>query len=395
MIDFENHVFQVTEINDCIGSLFDECFSFVRVEGEIVNISKSKNNHIYFALKDENSILNGVCWSNRASQLSGKIKEGARVCCSGSLTIYSKGSRYQLNVSDIVKRDDEGEFLLKLKRLREKLSKEGLFDIDRKKKLPEFPTRIALITSKNGSVIHDMLHRIRDRFPCEVIICDVSIQGEKAKGDIIKYVKSMDIGVADLAIIARGGGSNEDLSCFNDEGLVRAVSKAKIPIISAIGHEDDKTLLDYVVDLSAPTPTAAIELVLPVRSDVESFLNQQRRKFLYILNQKFSFLNIKVENFSRINRILQHKVDNLCVKFDLIANKMNFLIKENMSKIENQIQRYHMILERHDHNRILNLGYALVRQERRVVQDKKGLQKIKDFSIIFRDGEVLAKMVEE
>jgi exodeoxyribonuclease VII large subunit len=395
IINFENHVFQVTEVNNLIKSVFDEAFYFIKVEGEIVDVSRSKNNHIYFSIKDENSILNVVCWADKSFKFSKIIKEGVKVCCSGSITIYPKSSKYQLRLENIIKKDEEGEFLIKLQKLKEKLKKEGLFDLSKKKKLPKFPTKIALITSKNGSVIHDMLHRIEDRFPCEVIVCDVSIQGEKAVSNIIQYVEKLNDKIADLAIIARGGGSDEDLSCFNDENLLRAVSKAKIPIVSAIGHEDNLTLLDLVADLSAPTPTAAIELVLPVKKDLEIFLDLQRKKFLSVLNQRILFFEMKIENFQKINKVIQYKISDLLIKFDLIKNKFHFLVKENMNKIDQRILNYEKILENHDFHRILKLGYTVVKQSGKVVSDAKNLQKSDNLSIIFRDGEIFTKMVDK
>ena len=394
IIDFENHTFQVTEINNLIKTIFDEYFYFIKVEGEIVDVSRSKNNHIYFSIKDSNSILNVVCWADKSFRFSKIITEGAKVCCSGSIAIYAKNSKYQLKLENIVKKEDSGEFLLKLQRLKEKLKKEGLFDISRKKKIPAFPTRIALITSKNGSVIHDMMHRIQSRFPCEVIICDVSIQGEKAVSDIIKYVKKLNNGIADLAIIARGGGSDEDLSCFNDEELLREIVKSEIPIVSAIGHEDNQVLLDLVADLSAPTPTAAIELVLPVKKDLEMMLENQKKKFMSILNQKISFLEMKIENFEKINQILQYKISSFLIKFDLMKNKFHFLVKESMNKIDQLISNYENILENHNYERILKLGYTVIKQNKKVVSSKKNISKDKNLSIIFHDGEISTKIID-
>jgi exodeoxyribonuclease VII large subunit len=392
-IDFENYVFQVTEINKYIKDIFDEYFYFIKVEGEIIDISRSKNNHIYFSIKDKDSILNVVCWADKSLKFSKLIKEGVKVCCSGSIIIYSKSSKYQLKLENIVQKEEKGEFLLKLQKLKEKLKKEGLFNLSLKKKIPQFPTKIALITSKNGAVIHDMIHRIQDRFPCEVIICNVSTQGEEAVKDIIKYLKILNRDIADVAIIARGGGSDEDLFCFNNEKLMREIIKVKIPIVSAIGHEDNHTLLDLVADLSASTPTAAIELILPVKKDLEDFFDQQRKKILLILSQKILLFEIKMKNFEKINHNIKYKINTLLIKFDLIKSKFYFLIKENLMNINQKISYYERILENHDRKRILNSGYVMVKQNRYTISSMKNLSESENLSIIFHDGEIEVKIL--
>ncbi len=393
ILDFENHIFQVSEINECIEKIFDDVFYLVKVEGEVVNITKSKNNHIYFAIKDNKSILNVVCWSHKASKFKDRIEDGKKVCCIGSISNYNKGSRYQLNLDDMIVRDDKGDFLMKLQKLKEKLQKDGLFDIANKKNLPKYPAKIALITSKNGAVIHDMIHRISDRFPCEVVICDVSVQGEKATSEIISYLRKINTNI-DLIIIARGGGSNEDFSCFNDETLLRTVYQSQIPIVSAIGHESDSTLLDLVADFSAPTPTAAIELALPLRSELYDFLKQKQKKFQKLLSQKVSLIELKIENYKKINQIFKYKFSNLLVQFDSIKNKLSSIKKEKMNGLENKIKIFAAIIDKHDHKKILNLGYAIVRQNQKIVPEKKNLQVEQNFSVIFRDGEILTTMVK-
>lgn len=281
-------VMTVSELSRALKQNIETTFSGIGIRGEISGLKKHSSGHIYFSLKDGDTILSAVCWRTTASQGMVVLEEGLEIIASGRLTTYPGRSQYQLIV-DKTQVFGEGSLLKLLQERKEKLKKEGLFDHQHKKSIPFIPTTIGIITSPTGAVIQDILHRLQARFPRLVLLWPVPVQGETAPQAIIQALSGFHslphhgpIPRPDVIIIARGGGSVEDLWAFNDEALLRKVFDSSIPIISAIGHETDTTLLDYVADLRAPTPTGAAEMVVPVRKDLfELLLEKQRLLILH------------------------------------------------------------------------------------------------------------------
>lgn len=267
--------FTVGEISQAVKRTVESSFERVRVRGEISRPTRAGSGHLYMTLKDDSAVLEAVCWRGAAQRLSIQPEEGMEVIASGKLTTYPGRSKYQM-VIDQMELAGEGALLKLLEDRRKRLAAEGLFDADRKRAIPFLPTVIGVVTSPTGAVIRDILHRLADRFPVHVIVWPVLVQGDGAKDQITRAIRGFNSLPAtggqtprpDLLIVARGGGSLEDLWAFNEEEVVRAAAGSDIPLISAVGHETDTTLIDFASDRRAPTPTAAAEMAVPVRADL-------------------------------------------------------------------------------------------------------------------------------
>ena len=249
------------------------------MRGEISGFKRHGSGHCYFTLKDDSACIDAVIWRGQAAQLAFRPEDGAEVIATGRLTTYPGRSKYQI-VVDRLEIAGEGALMALLERRRKQLAGEGLFDAGRKRALPFMPRVIGVVTSPTGAVIRDILHRLEDRCPTHVILWPVAVQGEGAAGKIAAAIRAFPSVEPrpDLLIVARGGGSIEDLWPFNEEEVVRAAAESPIPLISAVGHETDTTLIDHAADLRAPTPTAAAELAVPVRADLFAQLDQFARR---------------------------------------------------------------------------------------------------------------------
>lgn len=273
--------YSVSEISGALKRVVEDTFGYVRVRGEISGFKRAASGHLYLDLKDANAVLNAVCWKGVASRFSFKPEDGVEVICTGKLTTYGGRSNYQM-VIESMEPAGAGALMALLEKRKQALAAEGLFDASRKRSLPFLPRTIGVITSPTGAVIRDILHRIQDRFPLHVLVCPVRVQGEGAAEEIARAITGMNalpqdglIPRPDVLIVARGGGSIEDLWAFNEEIVVRAAAASTIPLISAVGHETDTTLIDYASDMRAPTPTAAAEMAVPVREDLLLHTKQQ------------------------------------------------------------------------------------------------------------------------
>lgn len=254
--------------------MVEDRFGFVRIRGELSGVKRAASGHLYLSLKDENARIDGVMWRGNAQRLGFQPEDGVEVIVTGKLTTYPGRSNYQV-VIDRMEIAGEGALLALLAKTKARLEAEGLFDPARKRRLPFLPRVIGMVTSPTGAVIRDILHRLADRFPVQVLVWPVLVQGQGAAEQVAAAVRGFGaLSVAgpvprpDLVIVARGGGSIEDLWCFNEEVVVRAVADCPIPVISAVGHETDTTLVDFAADRRAPTPTAAAEIAVPVREEL-------------------------------------------------------------------------------------------------------------------------------
>lgn len=275
----------VSEISRALKNTVEDRFSYVRVRGEISGFKRAASGHCYMALKDADAVLDGVCWRGVAGRLAVRPEDGLDVIVTGKLTTYPGRSKYQI-VIESMEMAGEGALLKLLEERKRKLAAEGLFAEDRKQTLPYLPEIIGVVTSPTGAVIRDIMHRLNDRFPRHVLLWPVLVQGEKAAEQIAAAIDGFNrlssedsVPRPDVLIVARGGGSLEDLWSFNEEIVVRATANSTIPLISAVGHETDTTLIDFVSDRRAPTPTAAAEIAVPVRSDlIATLLDVDRRR---------------------------------------------------------------------------------------------------------------------
>jgi len=271
-------VWTVDAITREIKSLIEPLFVGVWVEGEIVTLRPASSGHIYFSLRGSNASLSCALFKGNARRLTTALREGDQVACFGSLEIYPPSGRYQLIVRH-VKKSGEGELLAQLEERKKRLRSEGLFDDVRKKRLPFFPRRVGVVTSPTGAAIRDIIRSIHDRFPVPILVAPSAVQGNHAPANLVKALKQLiDIQDVDVIIIARGGGSIEDLWAFNDESLARCIASCDKPVVSAVGHEIDFMLTDFVADVRATTPTHAGVLVVPNRVELETQLQQQQRR---------------------------------------------------------------------------------------------------------------------
>lgn len=288
--------FSVSELAFSLKKTLEDQYGRVRVRGELSRVKIHSSGHMYTDLKDADSVINAVCWRGSVAKLSVKPEEGLEVICTGKISTYPARSNYQL-IIDSMELAGAGALLKMLEERRKKLAAEGLFDAARKKKLPFLPEVIGVVTSPTGAVIQDILHRLADRFPRHVMVWPVLVQGPGAAEQVVAAINGFQTMTPrpDLLIVARGGGSLEDLMPFNEEIVVRAAANSTIPLISAVGHETDTTLIDYAADLRAPTPTGAAEMAVPVRADLRMQVSRDSERLFSGINRLVSELGHKLQ----------------------------------------------------------------------------------------------------
>ena len=297
--------FSVSELSGAIKRMIEGEFAHVRIKGEVGRVSLPRSGHIYLDLKDDRAVISGVIWKGVAQRLSVQPEEGMEVVATGRLTTFPGQSKYQIVIDDI-KPAGMGALMAMLEKRKAALAAEGLFDPARKRPLPYLPEIIGVITSPSGAVIRDILHRLRDRFPRKVLIWPVAVQGDKCASEVARAIagfNALSPGGAlprpDLLIVARGGGSLEDLWGFNEEIVARAAAASDIPLISAVGHETDTTLIDYAADKRAPTPTAAAELAVPVRLELLAWLDGQAARLSRAQSQQLAQRGQRLRDLAR------------------------------------------------------------------------------------------------
>lgn len=320
--------FSVTELSGAIKRVIEGEFSHVRIKGEVGRVSRPRSGHIYLDLKDDKSVINGVIWKGVASRLQTQPEEGMEVVATGRVTTFGGQSKYQIVIEDI-KPAGMGALMALLEKRKTMLGAEGLFDPTRKRPLPYLPDVIGVITSPSGAVIRDILHRLRDRFPRKVLIWPVAVQGAKCAPEVVRAIEgfnAMQSGGAmprpDLLIVARGGGSVEDLWGFNEEAVARAAAASDIPLISAVGHETDTTLIDFVSDKRAPTPTAAAELAVPVRLELMAWLDQQSARMTTSLSGGLQRRSQRLRDLSRALPRLEALLDGPRQRLDTTSARL-------------------------------------------------------------------------
>jgi len=306
------NVLNVSSLNEQIKTLLESSFTRVLVEGELSRITFHNSGHIYFTLKDSSSTLKAVMFRGNASKLKFQLQEGLKVILDGAITLYKPRGEYQINCFSI-QPSGHGALALAYEQLKNKLSSKGYFDSNTKKQLPKFPKKIALITSATGAALQDMLRVANSRYRAiEIDIYDVLVQGESAALSIANAITFSDAKSYDIIVIGRGGGSIEDLWAFNEEIVADAIFKANTPIVSAVGHEIDWVISDFVADLRAPTPSAAIQMILPDTNELYQYLDSLSAQFTQILSQKI--FNSKQELSHLINSYSQHSIEKKIIQ---------------------------------------------------------------------------------
>jgi exodeoxyribonuclease VII large subunit len=311
----------ISEISALLKRTVEDRFGFVRLRGELSGVKRAASGHFYCALKDEGAVIDGVMWKGNAARMNFRAEDGLEVIATGKLTTYPGRSKYQI-VIDSLELAGEGALLALLEKTRARLAAEGLFAPERKRRLPFLPQVIGVVTSPTGAVIRDILHRLADRFPSHVLVWPVLVQGQGAAEQVAAAVRGFSaleaggpIPRPDIVIVARGGGSIEDLWSFNEEVVVRAIAECSIPVISAVGHETDTTLADFAADRRAPTPTAAAEMAVPVRADLAFTLSdlatRQRRAVYRPVELGRERLAARVRLLPRPENLLQPQAQRL------------------------------------------------------------------------------------
>src|SRR5210317_2452130 len=321
--------FSVTEISGAIKRIIEGEFSHVRIRGELGRVSFPRSGHVYLDIKDDKSVLSAVIWKGVMSRLTVRPEEGLEVVATGRITTFGGQSKYQLVIEDM-KPAGVGALMAMLEKRKAMLAAEGLFDASRKCPLPYLPEVIGVVTSPSGAVIRDILHRLRDRFPRRVLVWPVAVQGEKCAPEVARAIAGFNemtpggtLTRPDVLIVARGGGSLEDLWGFNEEVVARAAAASDIPLISAVGHETDTTLIDFVSDKRAPTPTAAAELAVPVRHEILAWVDQQGARMNGALTGAVRQRKQRVADLGRVLPKPDQLVEDARQRFDYWSEKLD------------------------------------------------------------------------
>ena len=430
----------VSELSLSIKNLIEDNFGYVRVKGEIGRVSMPASGHIYLDLKDKESVISGIIWKGSASGFEIKPEEGLEVICTGKVTTYKGQSKYQI-IIDNIEPAGLGALMALLEKRKKTLADEGLFSKEFKKNIPFLPNVIGVVTSPSGSVIRDIIHRINDRFPSHIIVWPVRVQGETCPDEIADAIDGFHLleqsGIPnpDLIIVARGGGSVEDLWGFNDEKVVRSVFRSKIPIISAIGHETDNTLIDLVADLRAPTPTAAAEKSVPVKNDLIDAIDDLESRFKNSILRNFQYKKTQskkiLKSFPEITNILKNpfqKIDNLSsrlifslkssvnifdekflsisktLRLSLLSDKFSRLDEKASSNyksfetkfsyylknFKNRLNLSSGILNALSHEKVLKRGFAMVKDDNfSLIRSSKDVKNNQSLNIQFSNNDLL------
>ncbi len=388
----------VTDLNKYIKEKIanDEALNNVLVKGEISNFKNHYTGHLYFTLKDENSLIKCIMFKSSAVNLKFMPKDGMKVLVFGTVSVFERDGVYQIYCK-AMQEDGMGSLYTAYEELKAKLDKEGLFKVEHKKKIPVMPKCIGVLTSNTGSVIRDIINVSTRRNPNVYIkLLPVPVQGEGAAIKIVDAIKTMnDKKLADVIIVARGGGSLEDLWPFNEEIVARAIYESELPVISAVGHETDFTIADFVADLRAPTPSAAAELAVPNISDVMLKLNSYNNRYKLALKKKIEVMKLRYEKCmnSRVFKEPLQKIQEKYILIDMqiksIQNSITNLYKDKKNYAINMIAK----LDALSPLKTLTRGYSIVGLNGKVIKSVKQLQKDDEVDIRFYDGTAKAKLI--
>ena len=409
----------VKDINNYIKNIVDGDFflSNVTLKGEISNLKFHTRGHLYFSLKDENSKINAVMFNYKNLGLNFIPKDGMNVIVKGKVSVFTTGGSYQITVSNM-KEDGIGNLYILFEELKRRLQREGLFSPEHKKKLPRIPKKVGVITAATGAAVKDIISTINRRFPLtEIILFPTLVQGVGAKENIVKMINEANESDVDVIILGRGGGSIEDLWAFNEEIVARAIYNSNKPIVSAVGHEIDFTISDFVSDMRAPTPTGAAELVVPSKVEIQSYLNDYKGRIISVINKKIksytdTFSKLKstyiLKNPISMYEIDEQKLDNMLEKLGSIMtyklerekSKLNNLSKMISPNMLNRLDKEKIKLENIETKlnllnpeNILKKGYSLTLVEGKIVKSINGVKKGSIIDTKFSDGIIKSEVL--
>ncbi|MFI5263633.1 MAG: exodeoxyribonuclease VII large subunit [Candidatus Kapaibacterium sp.] len=384
----------VTSLTKAIRDLLETKFVDITVEGEISNFTHHRSGHRYWTLKDEGAQISCVFWKTR--QLSYDLAEGQKVICRGRLTVYPPRGNYQLDVFQI-RPIGIGALQAAFEALYKKLLSEGLFDENRKRQIPRFPTKIGIVTSPTGAALHDILTVLRRRYPLvDILLRPAAVQGVGAELEIARAIAEMNLlptdDRPDILIVGRGGGSLEDLWAFNEEAVARAIYASKIPVISAVGHEVDVTIADFTADLRAPTPTAAAELATPDKTELLNAIASSSSSMDYLMKRRLSDLRSELTGHTSgygLKRVLVQALSDKRSNLEQCTGSMNSHIKHFLELATARSDKFHATLQALNPFRVLERGYTMVLDDRGSVIGKAALMpKEMPVQVVFSDGKV-------
>lgn len=396
----------------------DQNLNEVFLKGEISNFKAHSRGHFYFTLKDENTRINAIMFSSQTKNIKFMPTDGMKVLVTGKISVFEANGAYQIYVNEMLE-DGVGNLYIAYEQLKKKLADEGLFDEVHKKKIPKIPNRIGVVTAPTGAAIKDIISTIKRRWPlCEIYLFPALVQGEEAKDDIAKQIEIADTFNLDTLIVGRGGGSIEDLWAFNEEVVARAIYSANTPIISAVGHEIDFTIADFVADLRAPTPTGAAEMAVPQVGDVANYLKQVGIRLNNTINNQIKTNRRKLNDLKNSNIfknpiiIYQTKemiFDNIVEKLKLNLINLTNIKEKELIKLKNSyvLQKPYQLLDKKS-NKYLQLisklealsplntlqrGYTITKNNNKVIDSSKKIKKGDKLDIEFRDGVINTEVI--
>ena len=411
----------ISELNHYIKGVMDDniFLNKVYLKGEISNFKAHTRGHLYFTLKDEGSRLNAVMFSYQTNSLKFEPADGMKVLVCGKISVYEATGSYQIYVESM-EQDGLGNLYIEFEKLKKKLAAEGLFDPDKKQKIPKVPKKIGIVTASTGAAIRDILTTIKRRYPiCETILFPALVQGNEAAKDIVKKIELANTYDIDTLIVGRGGGSIEDLWPFNEEIVARAIYNSRVPVISAVGHEIDFTIADFVADLRAPTPTAAAELAVPDINAIKTYLDgaikrstlsvnniidgrrQQLASYMtsYILKKPTAMYEIKEQNLDflidKVNKEMRTILEGINIRLfksvnSYVITNPEILYKYKKQNLEHIVNKLDVL----NPMNTLKRGYAIIKKDEKVISDSQKVKKDDIINVALRNGKINAKVLE-
>ncbi|MDP2363986.1 MAG: exodeoxyribonuclease VII large subunit [Ignavibacteria bacterium] len=394
MSEKKEQIFSVSEIIKSIKFILESTFEKISIEGEISNFKAHGSGHWYFNLKDEGAVINCTMWKGVNNYVFFTPEDGMKIIVTGRITVYPPRGSYQIDVRSM-KPSGVGELQAAFERLKKKLFEEGLFDQAYKKEIPTFPKKIGLVTAADGAAVKDMISVAGRRFPLvELLIVSTKVQGAGAAENIVKSINQLNLlKEIDVIILARGGGSIEDLWAFNEEIVARAIFKSKIPIVTGVGHEVDFTIADFAADLRAPTPSVAMELATPDIEEIKSFIKDSYSLSCDIIEKTLENYRSEIEDqiSSYAFRYPLEKIRKYSQMVDLNSYKLSKEIGNRILAVSNRVALLSKSIEAYDINKTLKKGFALIKQNSKFILRKNNFNFTEPALIKFYDGEIEIK----
>ncbi|NLK93618.1 MAG: exodeoxyribonuclease VII large subunit [Clostridiales bacterium] len=389
-------ILSVSEVNNYLKKIIDNDFVLnnLSVKGEISNLKYHSSGHIYFSLKDNSSKINCVMFKSKAMMLNIRLKEGMNVILSGRASIYTATGSMQIYCEEI-EEDGVGKLYIEFEKLKERLSKEGYFNEDNKKPIPKMPSRIGIVTSLTGAVFQDIKNVTRRRNDLvDLVLYPAKVQGNGAYKEIISGIKYFNkSNSVDVIIIGRGGGSIEELWNFNEEELAKEIFKSKLPIISAVGHEVDYTISDFVSDCRAATPSQAAEIAVPMKEEITSSIDYIKTNMERIIRDRLKGEKEKIDSLVRILKLNSpmSKIANSYLEIDKIQNRMNYIMRKKIEMEKEKLIGLNNLLIANNPTNLLIKGYAIIEDEFGIISTKSKISEEKNIKITLKDGKVQGK----